>query len=96
MSSPISDPYAELRLSLPTNTLSECRRGGGILRTYGEGTSGRLRLEIEPAAAVSRSGSLTNGIFVAKVLPKLILFRLCLQTAGNDIFSCREQMILAL
>ncbi|XP_073386683.1 protein MICRORCHIDIA 7 isoform X2 [Physcomitrium patens] len=67
MSSPISDPYAELRLSLPTNTLSECRRGGGILRTYGEGTSGRLRLEIEPAAAVSRSGSLTNGIFVAKV-----------------------------
>lgn len=67
MSSPNSDPHAELRLSLPTNSFSEGRRGGGVLRTYGEGASGRLRLEIEPAAAISRSGSLTNGTSVAKV-----------------------------
>ena len=67
MSSPVSDPHAELRLSLPSNSLSEGRRGGGVLRTYGEAASGRLRLEIEPAAAISRSGSLTNGTCVAKV-----------------------------
>ncbi|KAG0553359.1 hypothetical protein M758_12G005500 [Ceratodon purpureus] len=66
MSSPVSDPHAELRLSLPSNSLSEGRRGGGVLRTYGEAASGRLRLEIEPAAAISRSGSLTNGTCVAK------------------------------
>uniref|UniRef100_A0A7I4BZY0 Morc S5 domain-containing protein n=1 Tax=Physcomitrium patens TaxID=3218 RepID=A0A7I4BZY0_PHYPA len=67
MSSPISDPHADLRLSLPSNSLSEGRRGGGVLRTYGESTSGRQRLEIEPASAISRSGSLTNGNSVAKV-----------------------------
>jgi len=68
MSSPMSDPHAELRLSLPSNSMNEGRRGGGVLRTYGEGTSGRLRLEIEPASAISRSGSLTNGTSVPKVL----------------------------
>lgn len=74
MSSPISDPHADLRLSLPSNSLSEGRRGGGVLRTYGESTSGRQRLEIEPASAISRSGSLTNGNSVAKVLPEPSLF----------------------
>lgn len=72
MSSPISDPHADLRLSLPSNSMSEGRKGGGVLRTYGEGTSGRLRLEIEPAPAISRSGSLTNGTSVPKVLSELI------------------------
>ncbi|XP_024364057.1 protein MICRORCHIDIA 7 isoform X2 [Physcomitrium patens] len=66
MSSPISDPHAELRLSLPSNSMSEGRRTGGVLRTYGEGTSGRLRLEIEPASAISRSGSLNNGTCMVK------------------------------
>jgi hypothetical protein len=66
LSSPMSDPHADLRLSLPSNSLNEGRRGGGVLRTYGEITSGRLRLEMEPASAISRSGSLTNGSAVPK------------------------------
>ncbi|XP_024363014.1 protein MICRORCHIDIA 7 isoform X2 [Physcomitrium patens] len=66
MSSPISDPHAELRLSLPSNSMSEGRKIGGVLRTYGDGTSIRLRPEYEPAPAISRSGSLTNGTCVVK------------------------------
>jgi hypothetical protein len=88
MSSPNSDPHAELRLSLPSNSMSEGRRGGGgVLRTYGEGASGRLRLEIEPAAAISRSGSLTNGTSVAKVLPELLKFSNCLSLLCCGICS---------
>ena len=55
--------------------MSEGRRSGGVLRTYGEGTSGRLRLEMESTPpAISRSGSLTNGNSVPKVLLKLFVF----------------------
>ena len=67
LSSPISDPRAELRLSLPSNSLSEGRRGGGVLRTYGDNSCTKIRLEMEPAAAISRTGSLTNGSPIPKV-----------------------------
>ena len=67
MSSPISDPRAELRLSLPSNSMSEGRRGGGVLRTYGDSSCARVHLEMEPAAAISRTGSLTNGSPIPKV-----------------------------
>ncbi|KAG0598000.1 hypothetical protein M758_12G036800 [Ceratodon purpureus] len=66
MSSRVSDAHAELRLSLPSNLSSEGRRGGGVLQTYGEVASGSLRLETEPAAAISGSGSLTNGTSTSK------------------------------
>jgi hypothetical protein len=47
--------------------MSEGRRGGGVLRTYGDSSCARVHLEMEPAAAISRTGSLTNGSPIPKV-----------------------------
>lgn len=80
LSSPISDPRAELRLSLPSQPSSEARRAQGVLRTYGDNSAARLRLDTEPAAAISRSGSLSNG---TSATPKVLVPELARLFTGS-------------